>query len=52
MAGSWIGGVAICRVKDAWLVWLAGGMAVFAGLWPIAHCGQCALVHAGRFAIA
>ena len=37
---------------DAWLVWLADGMAAFAGLQPVVYCGQCALVHAGRFAIA
>ena len=31
---------------DAWLAWLADGMAVFTELQPVAHCGQCALAHA------
>lgn len=37
---------------DAWLAWLADGMAVFAGLQPVAHCGQCALANACLSAIA
>lgn len=37
---------------DAWLAWLVGGMAVFAGLQPIVYCGQCVLAHACLSAIA
>lgn len=35
VALSWIGGVAICRGKDAWFAWLADGIAVFTVCGPL-----------------
>ena len=35
----------------AWLAWLAGDIAVFAGLQPVVYCGRCVLAHAGQSAI-
>lgn len=52
VAGSWIGGVATCRVKDAWLARLTDGMAVFVGLQLVVYCGQRAFAHACLSAIA